>query len=168
MHFSDNFAEQYYTGEEGTMIFSGTFLSVSNSCFYRNRANTAGAININSGIILELLSFNFDTNIATKHGAVKAYSLVIFTMFDTNFTTNWTGAMMIRKTHIMILRNCFFYNNTSKKLSGANCVFRNNSAETGGAILFETYEDYYSANSFSCIEFFDRVDAIIGEVNAAL
>ena len=181
--FLDNFADQYYTGEGGAMSFSGFFLSVSNSSFYGNGANTGGAININSGIILELLSCNFDSNIATEHGAaIKASFVVIFTMFDTNFTTNWNGALIIRKTHIMILWNCFFYNNTSDKLSGAvrvtkesskliyiaNCVFRNNSGVTSGAILFDTYEDYYSANPFSCIEFFDRVDAFIGEINTAL
>ena len=207
--FQDNFADQLYTGEGGAIYFSGTFLSISHSWFYRNgakhggglsivnnnltkiRSSTfihneayiGGAINIISGNMLELLSCNFDANKVTGYGAaIKASSLLTFTTFETNFTANWNGAIMIQKTCIMILWNSFFYNNTADKLGGAvrmikesskliyiaNCVFSNNSAETSGAILFETYEDYYSANPFSCIEFSDRVDAIIGEVNTAL
>ena len=207
--FQDNFAGQY-SGVGGAISFSGTFLSISHSCFYRNEAylgggleieytnltiivsstfihneaNIGGAINIISGIILDLLSCIFHTNKGTEYGAaIHAYSLLTFTTLNSNFTKNWNGAMMIQDTYIMILWNCFFYNNTADKLSGAavrviqesskliyiaNCEFRNNSALSGGAMLFNKYDNYYSANHFSCNKFFDRVDAMIGEFSTAL
>ena len=203
--FQDNFADS----KGGAMSYSGTFLSISHSFFYRNEANnggglsivnsnlikiisstyihneanTGGAIYIISGNSLDIRSCNFDANKVTKYGAaIKVYSLVNFTTFETNYTANRNGTLMIQKICIMIIWNCFFYNNTSNKLSGtirvikerskliyiANSVFRDNSAKAGGAILFDTYKNYYSEKPFSCSKFFDWVDAIIGEVNTVL
>ena len=105
-----------------------------------------------------------------------------FATFAANFTSNLNSAIWIQKTHIMVLWNCLFYNNTSDIAGGAvhvikqsaklifiaNCVFTNNSARYGGAIVLTANEDYFLANPSSCSNFFDRVDAIIDKINTVL
>jgi len=130
---------------------------------------------------LKLNSCNFHLNEVEDwgYGVVTIIYSLSSLLLETNFTNNIGSAVVVFEVHMVLIWNCFFYNNTCEGRGGAvsvtkfrlelifiaNCSFEYNSATEGGSAISFDNSDKFTTLPYDCRNLFDSINTIIDKIN---
>lgn len=148
--FFDNSTVKNFTNG-GALYIDGSIISINQSTFQGNNAQSGGAIRLGSSSEAKISDSVFRSNIAAKgFGGIVVSNSVLEALncqfIDNHALQQWAGAVGFSTGFKSKMTNCIFIGNTAPLFGGAvsmietepsftNCLFSANTADEGGAMM---------------------------------